>query len=32
MTVNDPGTIGGLRRGFVAVDSAGVGPNLAETT
>jgi hypothetical protein len=31
-SVKDPGIIGGRRRGFAAVDSAGVGPNLAPTT
>ena len=31
-SVNDPGTIGGRRRGLAAVDSAGVGPNFAPTT
>ena len=30
--MNVPGRIGGRRLGFVAVDSAGAGPNFADTT
>ena len=30
--MNDPGMTGGRRRGLAAVESAGTGPNLAETT
>ena len=32
ISMNDPGTTGGRRLGFVAVDSAGGGPNFAATT